>query len=763
MKKRILRILICLCMAVFLMPQIVLAATTVTKVTVDQLELPKLGATPDTTAVAVVRSNRQPSSNVYVDKIEWDGELDANGCFKAGVEYKVTVTVKTKNGAVFGNSFKKGYRTEATLIVGSLSPTATSIDTDKCYWCYTKSASSNELVYYFRFSPLESSGISEFEAVNNVLNTIYDARDSFSPSRSVTEADVLAWGESLIPKEYNVKLYLLNYNKTEYVKPDETMSLSFAFVAESGSTKLNGKSIVKRILPEEDAVGSDDVVNLTADYEAIRTAFGRANISNATNAADMLKLAQSVCTNGTNVEITYFGMDKADYTKKGRITVKAKLTLDGESKNLQQDVDIPTMARTLPTGISITSKEWSAIRYTNIQRIKYGGYPVFAVDFMQDVANLRASDLTLSYSHTRPDGRGAFTAFSDLGYSYSSVSENIGKSTGAEKMVQDWMYSTTGHREALLNSKWSYIGLGYEYNIDEQCDYWAQLFTTGGDVVNWRTGLNKTTYADPYELEQDYLILTMSDGNTAYMPFDLGSMQRTTTGYKITLDKNTTAEFTVLRMDGEATKDETPKAEAKTDFIDVPAGSYYEDAVAWAVARNITSGTGKNTFSPDMTCTRGHVVTFLWRSKGEPEPTTKNNPFRDVSEKDWFYDAVLWAVENGITSGTSATTFSPNDTCTTAQILTFIYRFLENPLVNHSNSLYKTYEGKYYAEPLAWADSLKMIDGLAPGFNPNTDCTRASTVYYIYKGADSVGSGESDVGSYIDWSGSIWTSDPSQW
>ena len=213
MKKRILRILICLCMAVSLMPQIVLAGTTVTKVTVDQLELPKLGATPDTTAVAVVRSNRQPSSNVYVDKIEWDGELDANGCFKAGVEYMVTVTVKTKNGAVFGNSFKKGYRTEATLIAGSLSPTATSIDTDKCYWCYTKSASSNELVYYFRFSPLESSGISEFEAVNNVLNTIYDARDSFSPSRSVTEADVLAWGESLIPKEYNVKLYLLHYLK----------------------------------------------------------------------------------------------------------------------------------------------------------------------------------------------------------------------------------------------------------------------------------------------------------------------------------------------------------------------------------------------------------------------------------------------------------------------------------------------------------------------------------------------------------------------
>ena len=286
---------------------------------------------------------------------------------------------------------------------------------------------------------------------------------------------------------------------------------------------------------------------MTADYEAIRAAFNRSTINNAINKEDMLKLAKSVCTYNTKVEITYFGMDKADYTKNGRITVKALLSLNGESKKLNQDIYIPMMVRAMPSGISITREEWDAILYTNNQRIQSGAYPVFAVDFMQDVADLRAAELTLKYSHTRPDGRGAMTAFGDLGYSFKSAGENIGKNTGAEKMVNAWVTSKKGHRENLLNKKWNYIGLGYEYNISERCDYWAQLFTTGGKVKKWKTGLNKKTYADPYELEQDYLILTMSDGKTAYMPLDLKYMKKTKTGYKIALGKGKTAKFTVLR------------------------------------------------------------------------------------------------------------------------------------------------------------------------------------------------------------------------
>ena len=111
-------------------------------------------------------------------------------------------------------------------------------------------------------------------------------------------------------------------------------------------------------------------------------------------------------------------------------------------------------------------------------------------------------------------------------------------------------------------------------------------------------------------------------------------------------------------------------------FVDVKEGAFYYKPVKWAVGSKITGGTSANTFSPDDNCTRAQVVTFLWRTAGQPEPTGKNNPFTDVKADSYYYDAVLWAVENGITGGTSANTFSPDSNCTRAQVVTFLYRFI---------------------------------------------------------------------------------------
>jgi hypothetical protein len=109
-------------------------------------------------------------------------------------------------------------------------------------------------------------------------------------------------------------------------------------------------------------------------------------------------------------------------------------------------------------------------------------------------------------------------------------------------------------------------------------------------------------------------------------------------------------------------------------FKDVPADAYYTKAVLWAVENGITNGNSKTKFGVGDPCTRGQVVTFLWRAEGEPEPTSAANPFKDVSETDYFYKAVLWAVENGITNGTSKTKFSPAKTCTRGEVVTFLYR-----------------------------------------------------------------------------------------
>ncbi len=110
-------------------------------------------------------------------------------------------------------------------------------------------------------------------------------------------------------------------------------------------------------------------------------------------------------------------------------------------------------------------------------------------------------------------------------------------------------------------------------------------------------------------------------------------------------------------------------------FIDVPAGAYYADAVAWATKTGVTAGVGDDKFAPDASCTRAQLVTFLWRAAGRPEPETTVSPFTDVQDPNsYYYKAVLWAVANGVTAGTSNTTFSPNETCTRAQGVTFLYR-----------------------------------------------------------------------------------------
>ena len=115
---------------------------------------------------------------------------------------------------------------------------------------------------------------------------------------------------------------------------------------------------------------------------------------------------------------------------------------------------------------------------------------------------------------------------------------------------------------------------------------------------------------------------------------------------------------------------------APNRFTDVPGSAYYYDAVLWAVENGVTSGTSASAFSPNTACTRAQAVTFLWRAAGSPAPKSSVTPFTDVAEGSYYHDAVLWAVENGVTSGTTATTFSPDGSCTRAQIVTFLYRWM---------------------------------------------------------------------------------------
>lgn len=169
-------------------------------------------------------------------------------------------------------------------------------------------------------------------------------------------------------------------------------------------------------------------------------------------------------------------------------------------------------------------------------------------------------------------------------------------------------------------------------------------------------------------------------------------------------------------------------------FVDVPEGSYYEEAVDWAVENGITTGTGNNYFTPDGICTRAQAVTFLWRVAGSPTPKTEAMAFEDVLNGSYYYEAVLWAVENGITVGTSATTFSPELTCSRAHIVTFLWRAANSPSARTVNPFTDVAADAYYIDAVLWAVKHKITVGTTLStFSPDEGCTRAQIVTFLYR------------------------------
>ena len=169
-------------------------------------------------------------------------------------------------------------------------------------------------------------------------------------------------------------------------------------------------------------------------------------------------------------------------------------------------------------------------------------------------------------------------------------------------------------------------------------------------------------------------------------------------------------------------------------FVDVPADAYYYDAVLWAAENGITGGVDDTHFAPNATCTRAQAVTFLWRAAGSPAPKSSEMPFTDVAAGSYYETAVLWAVENGITKGTSDTTFTPNAKCTRAQIVTFLWRSQKSPASDSVNPFTDVAADAYYNTAVLWAAENGITGGTsATTFSPNNDCTRAQIVTFLFR------------------------------
>ena len=185
----------------------------------------------------------------------------------------------------------------------------------------------------------------------------------------------------------------------------------------------------------------------------------------------------------------------------------------------------------------------------------------------------------------------------------------------------------------------------------------------------------------------------------------------------------------------EPTEPEPTEPEPTITFADVESGSWYEPAVVWAVKNGVTNGTGENTFSPSVSCTRGQVATFLWRANGSAEPKITLNPFTDVAAESYYFKAVLWAVENGVTNGTGQNTFSPTGNCTRGQVVTFLWRAAGSPEPEGgANPFEDVSESSFYYKAVLWAVENGITKGTSDStFSPSGTCTRAQVVTFLYR------------------------------
>lgn len=275
----------------------------------------------------------------------------------------------------------------------------------------------------------------------------------------------------------------------------------------------------------------------------------------------------------------------------------------------------------------------------------------------------------------------------------------------------------------------------YDINFAARSD--APASGAGIENITSSTGVNPETGE-----VCTVITITLSDGRTQkfYLGNEVNSIEDITSRPGFDPDGKPCTVVTITMTNGDVERfyvydgkdGEDGETVVTPAFTDVPANAYYADAVAWAVANGITGGTAENTFSPDAPCTRAQVVTFLWRAMGSPEPRSAGT-FTDVNASSYYAKAVRWALENGITSGTSATTFDPNGVCTRAQVVTFLMRALDGR--NYGSAGFADVAASsYYADAVAWAVANGITDGTgATTFSPDTQCNRAQIVTFLYR------------------------------
>ncbi len=394
-------------------------------------------------------------------------------------------------------------------------------------------------------------------------------------------------------------------------------------------------------------------------------------------------------------------------------------------------VSVPAMAasKSLPDEIKAIALdyEWEVLKLVNIERANVGLQSLSMVSDLQASCDIRAVELETSFSHTRPDGSGCYTTI-PKSFPHKGAGENAARGqTSPEQVVESWMNSS-GHRANILSFSAGYMGVGY----GEKGNTWIQQFTARDTIVDCKVSTDLRSL-NAREISKVYLILTTANGYVSYMPLSFEAMKEENGNYTPRINAPNLPVFTYRY--GPATQSPTPPGRIEDSeepknaaFIDVKPDAYYAAAVNWAVGRNITAGTSETTFSPDDTCTRAQILTFLWRAVGAPK-ANDTNPFADVSSGHYYYDAAVWAYQKGMVSGGK---FSATAPCTRAATVMYLWKNAGSPDVGTVDSFADVAADADYANAVSWAVQNGVTSGTSETtFSPDMTCTRGQIVTFL--------------------------------
>ena len=576
----------------------------------------------------------------------------------------------------------------------------------------------NSVIFTMNVRIAPEMGYSDANRVAMASDAIVAYMRDFTATNDTTLADIIAAAKNAIT-DSDITIDEANSEVTAMIKATDeapgNISVALCVRCNGEYFMCNFGRPIAEVYTGNKKLLDEDWRSVSSAMHAVVEQYG-----NSTTQEQLIEAGKAAAKNGSTVEWQN-GVTKkiATFDEDGQILGYVNVTLNGETKELRFSEKLDKLYRKLPTEISVSRDEWDILRFTNVERFKLGKTIYSTTQIMQDTCDVRENELITLYSHTRPNGEKCFTAFpSD--FKYTTAGENIqscaeGGYILPQAAVDNWMNSP-GHYANIMNDSFQFMGVGYTRHK------MLQMFATpGSSVVSVTTSTGSMSFANDDEMQKAYFILTHQDGTTSYAPIDVNSMTKNGNSYTASFKK---CETPVVLTVGQTITEDAPR------FMDVPADAYYAVPVAWAVDKKITSGTSLTTFSPANTCTRAHILTFLWRAVGSPKDSSGNH-FNDVCSDDYFYNAALWAYDMGMVEGES---FEGDLACTRAATVTYLWQCAGSPEPDGECNFDDVPADAPYAEAVAWAVENGITTGTsATTFSPNTVCDRGQIVTFLHR------------------------------